>query len=117
MSNNNIIKGVFLVGLGATSYGMLATFVKLAYQEGFTTAEVTSAQFIYGIIGILIINLFQKQQAKTSVVKASKKNIFQLMIAGTSLGMTSVFYYLSVSFIDVSIAIVMLMQTVWKVFY
>jgi hypothetical protein len=38
MSNNNIIKGVFLVALGATSYGMLATFVKLAYQENFTTA-------------------------------------------------------------------------------
>ncbi|WP_339839420.1 DMT family transporter [uncultured Flavobacterium sp.] len=113
MSNNNIIKGVFLVGLGATSYGMLATFVKLAYQENFTTAEVTSAQFIYGIIGILIINLFQKQQAKTNVVKASKKNIFQLMLAGTSLGMTSVFYYLCVKYIDVSIAIVLLMQTVW----
>lgn len=113
MSNNNIIKGVFLVGLGATSYGMLATFVKLAYQEGFTTAEVTSAQFIYGIIGILIINLFQKQQAKTAVIKASKKNIFQLMLAGTSLGMTSVFYYLCVKYIDVSIAIVLLMQTVW----
>lgn len=113
MSNNNIIKGVFLVGLGATSYGMLATFVKLAYQENFTTAEVTSAQFIYGIIGILLINLFQKQQAKTAVIKASKKNIFQLMLAGTSLGMTSVFYYLCVKYIDVSIAIVLLMQTVW----
>lgn len=113
MSNNKIIKGVFLVGLGATSYGMLATFVKLAYQENFTTAEVTSAQFIYGIIGILIINLFQKQQAKTEVIKASKKNIFQLMLAGTSLGMTSVFYYLCVKYIDVSIAIVLLMQTVW----
>lgn len=113
MSNNNIIKGVFLVGLGATSYGMLATFVKLAYQENFTTAEVTSAQFIYGIIGILIINLVQKQQAKTPVLKASKKNIFQLMLAGTSLGMTSVFYYLCVKYIDVSIAIVLLMQTVW----
>lgn len=113
MSNNNIIKGVFLVGLGATSYGMLATFVKLAYQEGFTTAEVTSSQFIYGIIGILIINLYQKQRAKTVVIKASKKNIFQLMLAGTSLGMTSVFYYLCVKYIDVSIAIVLLMQTVW----
>lgn len=113
MSNNNIIKGVFLVGLGATSYGMLATFVKLAYQENFTTAEVTSAQFIYGIIGILIINIFQKKQAKTEVIKATKKNIFQLMLAGTSLGMTSVFYYLCVKYIDVSIAIVLLMQTVW----
>jgi drug/metabolite transporter (DMT)-like permease len=113
MSKNDIIKGVFLVGLGATSYGMLATFVKLAYQENFTTAEVTSAQFIYGIIGILIINLVQKQQAKTPVLKASKKNIFQLMLAGTSLGMTSVFYYLCVKYINVSIAIVLLMQTVW----
>jgi drug/metabolite transporter (DMT)-like permease len=35
------------------------------------------------------------------------------MLAGTSLGMTSVFYYLSVKYIDVSIAIVLLMQTVW----
>ena len=113
MSNNNIIKGVFLVGLGATSYGMLATFVKLAYKENFTTAEVTSAQFIYGIIGILTINFFQKQQAKKEVIKASKKNIFQLMLAGTSLGMTSVFYYLCVKHINVSIAIVLLMQTVW----
>jgi drug/metabolite transporter (DMT)-like permease len=113
MSNNSIIKGVFLVGLGATSYGMLATFVKLAYQEGFTTAEVTSSQFIYGIIGILIINLFQKQKAKTVALKATKKNVFQLMLAGTSLGMTSVFYYLCVKYIDVSIAIVMLMQSVW----
>jgi hypothetical protein len=52
MSNNNIIKGVFLVGLGATSYGMLATFVKLAYKEDFTTAEVTTAQFVYGILGM-----------------------------------------------------------------
>ena len=113
MSNNNIIKGVFLVGLGATSYGMLATFVKLAYKENFTTAEVTSAQFIYGIIGILTINFFQKQQAKKEVIKASKKNILKLMLAGTSLGMTSVFYYLCVKHINVSIAIVLLMQTVW----
>jgi drug/metabolite transporter (DMT)-like permease len=113
MSNNNIIKGVFLVGLGATSYGMLATFVKLAYEEGFTTAEVTSSQFIYGIIGILLINLFQKQQTKTSAIKASKRNAFQLMLAGTSLGMTSVFYYLCVKYLNVSIAIILLMQSVW----
>lgn len=110
---NNILKGVFLVALGATSYGMLATFVKLAYKDGYTTAEVTSSQFIYGIIGILLINLFQKIVNKEKAQKASSKNIFQLMVAGTSLGMTSVFYYLCVKYIDVSIAIVLLMQTVW----
>ena len=113
MTKNNILKGVFLVALGATSYGMLATFVKIAYGEGYTTAEVTTSQFIYGIIGILILNLFQKIKNKNSAPKASKQNIFHLMLAGTSLGMTSIFYYLAVKYIPVSIGIVLLMQTVW----
>ena len=113
MIKNSVLKGVFLVGIGATSYGMLATFVKIAYGEGFTTPEVTIAQFVYGITGMLLINMFQKAKKGNDVVKASKKNIFQLMLAGTSLGMTSIFYYLAVKYIPVSIAIVLLMQTVW----
>ena len=113
MTKNNVLKGVFLVALGATSYGMLATFVKIAYGEGYTTAEVTTSQFIYGIIGILILNLTQKIKNKNSAPKASKQNIFHLMLAGTSLGMTSIFYYLAVKYIPVSIGIVLLMQTVW----
>lgn len=112
MFGNRVLKGVVLVGLGATSYGMLATFVKLAYEENYTTAEVIASQFIYGIIGMLLINLIRKKR-KSEVVKATPKNIFHLMLAGTSLGMTSIFYYLCVKYIDVSIAIVLLMQTVW----
>ena len=113
MLKNSILKGVFLVGLGATSYGMLATFVKLAYKENYTTAEVTSSQFIYGILGMLLINAFQKLKKKEEVIKATPTNIMHLMLAGTSLGMTSVFYYLAVKYIPVSIGIVLLMQTVW----
>ena len=113
MIENKVLKGVFLVGFGATSYGMLATFVKMAYNEGYTTAEVTTSQFVLGILGILLINLFQKTKNKNTAVKASSRNIFQLMLAGTSLGMTSVFYYLAVKYIPVSIGIVLLMQTVW----
>jgi len=113
MFGNRVLKGVFLVGLGATSYGMLATFVKLAYEEKYTTAEVTSSQFLLGIIGILLINTFQKIKKGNGVVKATGRNIFHLMLAGTSLGMTSIFYYLAVKYIPVSIGIVLLMQTVW----
>ena len=102
-----------MVSIGASSYGMLATFVKMAYDDGFTTAEVTTSQFVYGIIGIMLINLFQKVKKKSDVTRASKKNIFQLMLAGTSLGMTSVFYYLAVKYIPVSIGIILLMQIVW----
>ena len=114
MTQNNVLKGVVLVGLGATSYGMLATFVKMAYGEGFTTAEVTASQFLFGIIGLLIINAFQRKRNNNTAVKASRRNITQLMVAGTSTGLTSIFYYLAVKFdIPVSIAIVLLMQTVW----
>ena len=113
MTKNNLLKGVVLVGIGATSYGMLATFVKLAYGEGYTTAEVTTSQFIYGLIGLLIINLVQRSRNKVRAQKPTTKNIAQLMIAGTSLGFTSLFYYLAVKYIPVSIGIVLLMQTVW----
>jgi drug/metabolite transporter (DMT)-like permease len=119
MIKNSILKGVFLVGLGATSYGMLATFVKLAYSDKgitgnpFTPAEVITAQFVIGIIVILIINALQKNKKGNEVVKASANNIKQLMITGTSTGLTSIFYYLAVKYIPVSIGIVLLMQTVW----
>lgn len=119
MVKNNVIKGVFLVGLGATSYGMLATFVKLAYADKgatglpFTPAEVITSQFILGILAILIINAFQKAKKGNAVLKASRMNIIQLMVAGTSTGLTSIFYYLAVKYIPVSIGIVLLMQTVW----
>jgi drug/metabolite transporter (DMT)-like permease len=113
MTSKSKLKGVLLIALGASSYGMLATFVKMAYSEGFTTPEVTIAQFTYGILGIVLINTIQKSQNKNQATSASTKTIIQLMVAGTSLGLTSVFYYLAVKYIPVSIAIVLLMQTVW----
>lgn len=119
MTKNKVLKGVFLVGFGATSYGMLATFVKLAYADvgnsgnPFTSAEIIVSQFVLGILGLLVINTFQKFKIKDKVIKATKINRLQLMIAGTSTGLTSIFYYLAVKYIPVSIGIVMLMQTVW----
>ena len=106
----NLTKGILFVALGATSYGMLATIVKLAYKEGFSTAEVTASQFTFGIIILLLIQLFSK---KENEVKATSTDIKKLMLAGTSMGFTSVLYYLCVKYINASIAVVMLMQSVW----
>jgi drug/metabolite transporter (DMT)-like permease len=108
-----MIKGVVFVGLGATSYGMLATFVKLAYQEGFTTAEVITSQFTIGIFILFLLLTLQNIKNKNSATKTTKTALYKLMFAGTTLGMTSIFYYLAVKYIPVSIAIVLLMQTVW----
>lgn len=119
MVKNKVLKGVFFVAMGATSYGMLATFVKLAYADTgatgnpFTPAEVISSQFVLGIIAVLLINTLQKIRKGDTVVRASRNNIKNLMIAGTSTGLTSIFYYMAVKYIPVSIGIVLLMQTVW----
>ncbi|RLZ10666.1 EamA family transporter [Faecalibacter macacae] len=112
MQNNNLLKGVLFVGLGASFYGMLATFVKLAYGEGYSTAEVTASQFVLGILILLVINGFMYIKGKNNVPFLGNDRI-KLMVAGSSLGLTSLFYYIAVQYINVSIAIVLLMQTVW----
>lgn len=109
------------MGLGSASYGMLATFVKMAYKEGYTTAEVTLSQFTIGVIGLLMISMFSNRQTAASRTEAAAgikqpsnwKSLLKLMIAGTAMGLTSTFYYLSVQYIPVSVGIVLLMQTVW----
>lgn len=113
MKKKNILKGVLFVGIGASIYGMLATFVKMAYHDGYTTSEVTTAQFILGLVGLLILNFIQTITSKQKLSSPSGKEIKMLMLAGTSLGCTSLFYYIAVQYIAVSIAIVLLMQSVW----
>ena len=107
---NTLLKGTLFVAFGASSYGMLATFVKLAYEQGFTTAEVTTSQYVFALLFMMALNYFTKNK---QTMQASKKDVRQLVISGTSMGFTSVLYYLSVKYINASIAVVLLMQSVW----
>jgi hypothetical protein len=66
---------------------MLATFVKWPIMKD-TTADYHLT--ILGIIGILLINLFQNKNKKHSVTSVKAKYI-STNAAGTSLGMTSIF--------------------------
>jgi len=113
MKKKNILKGVLFVGIGASIYGMLATFVKLAYEEGYTTSEVTTSQFILGLVGLLVLNFIQTITSKQTLASPTSKEFRTLLLTGTSLGCTSLFYYIAVQYITVSIAIVLLMQSVW----
>ena len=112
LMEKNILKGAVLVGLGASSYGALATVVKLAYAQGFTTAEVTTSQFSLGIAGLLLLNLLFGKRTPAQP-KTSGNTICKLLLGGTSMGLSSMFYYFSVKYIPVSVAIVVLMQSVW----
>lgn len=110
----NVLKGSVLIVFGAFCYGMLGTLVKLAYKSGFNTAEVTISQFLIGVLGLSLINLCLNKSIKNKQsAKPYKKSIIKLIVSGSSLGLTSVFYYLAVKHISVSIAIVLLVQAIW----
>jgi len=113
-TNSSILKGSLLIILAACCYGMLGTFVKMAYRDGYNTAEVTISQFFLGFITLLILNLAMK---KKEVIPASKRNstksYVKVIVAGSFLGLTSIFYYLTVKYVSVSIGIVLLVQAIW----
>jgi drug/metabolite transporter (DMT)-like permease len=110
---NDIVKGSIFLALGAASYGMLATFVKMAYQEGFSIAEITFSQYSLGFAGLLILTLLGKRKPAPEAKSSGHKGMFKLAVAGTSMGLTSIFYYMAVQYVSVSVGIVLLMQTVW----
>lgn len=104
-----------MVAVGAASYGMLTTFVKLAEKEGFSVNEIILSEYIVGVAGLLLMEriLNRRKSVKKSISKPTGKNIRNLLLAGASMGVTTFVYYFSVQYISVSIAIVLLMQSVW----
>lgn len=102
------LKGIVFVIIGAASYGILATFVKVAGKEGFSTASITLSQFLVGFLVLTLLDL-----KKRPLVTGQGSDKYKLLSGGTCLGLTSTFYYLSVQYLPVSVCIILLMQTIW----
>lgn len=111
---SNLLKGIIYVAIGAASYGVLAICVKLGVKEGFSTGEITFSQAFIGFTVLLLMNLITSvTKRNTAAAKPTIKEKRNLILGGMPLGLTSTFYYLSLQYIDVSICIVLLMQSVW----
>lgn len=108
-SSAAVTLGMLYVVIGSSSYGMLSTIVKLAYQHGYTTAEITLSQCVLGAVGLTFLSfLLPKDSPRPTLIDAR-----DLFISGIPTGLTGLFYYASVQYIDASIAVVILMQSVW----
>lgn len=107
-----MFKGIALVFLGACSFGILSTFVKLAYKEGFTLGDVTGTQVLFGFILLWLIVLVRQLRGTTGV-KATWSEKLKLAAMGTSTGLVSIFYYKCVQMVPASVAILLLMQFTW----
>ncbi|WP_238557970.1 EamA family transporter [Paenibacillus shenyangensis] len=102
--------------LGACSYGVLSTFVKLAYHDGFIVNDVVGIQMLLGALllwGFLLISRSRKKNSPPRYAAASRKQVFLLIVLGSTTGLTGMFYYLALQYISASLAIVLLFQFTW----
>ena len=107
--NKNMTKYIIVVALGALSYGMLSSFAKIAYGQGYNAGEITFAQATIGALILWMVVAFRSIKNKSFNLIGNWK----LLLAGTSMGISAYTYYLSVEYISASLAIVLLMQMTW----
>ncbi|KQN28590.1 multidrug transporter [Pedobacter sp. Leaf41] len=109
-----MLKGILLVFFGACSFGILSTFVKLAYHDGYSLGDVTGAQAFFGAVILWVLFFFQ---SRTSKYKTQKVKLitpkWKMILAGICTGLVSIFYYQSVKLVPNSVAIILLMQFIW----
>lgn len=109
MTSKNRWKAIWFVLLGAASYGVLSTFVKLGYEQGFSAAEITGSQVFFGFIVLWLLSLPQLRHMRG----ISRSVILKLLLGGMFTGLTGYFYYQSLQSLDASFAVLLLFQFTW----
>ncbi|CEG28891.1 DMT family transporter [Bacillus sp. B-jedd] len=101
--------GILSVLTAASLYGFVNTIVKLAYADGFTFAELTISQYVYGTLGLLVLIVATRSFGKISFRDYAKL----LAVGGIGLGGTSLALYTSLAHVPTSVSLVMLFQFTW----
>ncbi|OQY43051.1 MAG: hypothetical protein B6227_00100 [Fusobacteriia bacterium 4572_74] len=111
--NKSTTKYIIFVLLGAVSYGVLSTFVKLAYDDGFTLGQIVFSQAGIGCLVLWLLVFLKKLINKEYRMNFNKKDSMKLILTGIPIGFTSIIYYKSVQEIPASMAILLLFQFTW----
>ena len=103
---NNLKYSLFIF-LGACSYGIVASVVKKGLAAGHTVYELIGSQYLIGFFLLILTIPFIKK------IKIAFKQIAALLMTGTVLSLTGIFYGLSIDHLPASLAIVLLFQFTW----
>ncbi|MFJ7977922.1 EamA family transporter [Peribacillus sp. NPDC096379] len=95
-----------LVVIGACSYGIVSTIIKLAMREGFSASEAVTSQFVIGFA--IAVCIFVSQGKKVNL-----KGMKSIIPAGIFTGLTNILYGLSLNYLPASLAVVLLFQFTW----
>lgn len=105
---NKLVAGT-LVFIGSACYGMLSTMTKLAYVDGFSTADIVGSQNLFALITFWLC-CFPNWKKMFSL---PAKTIVALVLSGCCTALTGIFYYLSLQTLSASFAVVLLFQFTW----
>jgi drug/metabolite transporter (DMT)-like permease len=111
-----MFKGAIFVFLGACSFGVLSTFMKLAVaHHHYAVKDIVSVQAFLGMIVLWIFHgVTAKRGAATiPVLEAAGTPAWKVMLAGISTGLSAYLYYSGVNLLPASVAIVILMNYTW----
>ena len=105
--NVKLLKYALLVFLGACSYGVLSSIIKLGFNAGFAMQELVGAQYFLGwCLFFLLTLLFSRK-------KLGLKTAVSLLAAGITISITGIFYGFAVEQLPASLAVVLLFQFTW----
>ncbi|MEI7027959.1 EamA family transporter [Paenibacillus sp. y28] len=117
----------------ACSYGVLSTFIKQAYDEGFRAGQVSGSQMLFVLLLMWLLALWQQARRTSGPVtpigrtahggqtapganrfgRPLWKDMIALLAAGLPMGLTSLFYYGSLQYVPASLVMILLFQFVW----
>lgn len=93
--------------IGASSYGISASMIKLTLGAGYTAQQAIGGQYSFGFLILVAIFLMSKK------TKMTVRQLIQLLSVGVIVSLTSILYALSLRSIPASIAVVLLFQFTW----
>lgn len=102
-------QGIISVLLGAASFGFTPIFVELGFEAELKLGAINLSQMIIASLFLWGITFFKKQ----SYNNLNKRKILKLMLSGTLVGLSSIFYYGSLQYLPIYLSIILLFQFVW----
>ena len=102
-----------LVLLASCSYAVLSTIVSLAVSAGYGIDVVLVGKFFYGWVILLIISATVFAVRKRQKISWDRKRVMCLAGTGIVMALVTVCYFHSLSYLPISLAVVLLFQYSW----
>ncbi|CEG29411.1 EamA family transporter [Bacillus sp. B-jedd] len=102
-------KGILFILIGASFFGFTPIFAKLGFRNGYSLGQINIVQMSISFLLLWSLTFIRRAGFKG----LNKKNILQLMMTGSFIGLTSIFYYGAMQYVPASLAIILMFQFVW----